>query len=178
MTRFSQVAMFVSSYSPLFLVLAARGSFGDSWLAAAGPCAVAIVSWLVLWLVWRSVRAGQVEELRVEGVRRRDADAIGYVATYLVPSAVSNLDHWRESLAVVLFVALLGILFVRSNLFYVNPVLAILGYRTYDATVTTGDGVVREYVVLSKTAGLRPGVLRVNRMSTEVWIERQAGSTR
>jgi hypothetical protein len=107
----------------------------------------------------------------VETVRRRDADAIGYVATYLVPFALSNLDQWRESLAAAIFVLVLAVLFVRNNLFYVNPLLAVLGYRMYAIGVTTGDGVSREYVLLSKKAGLRPGAHFAHRMSAEVWVE-------
>lgn len=79
-------------------------------------------------------RSTATSRLAITQAEPRDADVLGYVASYLVPFASTQLQAPRERLAIGLFVAMIGILYVRGELFYINPLLALVGIRIFKAT--------------------------------------------
>ena len=141
MTGLAQLGLFVSSYAPLFAVFALLGTFGKGWptvacvvLAALGTATSAGV------LVGAKKLA--VQTLRVGGARARDGDTLAYIATYLVPFAATSATTARERAAIVVFFVLMAVLYVRSELFYVNPLFALAGYRLFEVDSPNGGSLV------------------------------------
>lgn len=169
MTVIAQLAFFLSSYAPLFGVFALLESFGNGWptpacagVAIAGPFVLAGV----LLVVKRVVGA---QDLTVSTAQSRDGDALAYVATYLVPFAAIAATTPREQGALALFVVLMAVLYVRAGLFYVNPLLAIAGYRLFQvATPATAT-----VVLIARRRYLPSGVvLKARRLSDYVYWEK------
>jgi hypothetical protein len=141
MNAFAQLALFLSSYSPLFVVFALLNSFGSgisSWLCLA----VAAIGLALLVVLYKVARRFAPSDLNVTSSQIRDGDAIAYIATYLVPFAAVAVTTARERGALGLFVLLIAVLYVRSELFYINPILALVGYRLFQVTTPTGTSVV------------------------------------
>ena len=142
MTILAQFALFLSSYAPLFGVFALLDSFSSDWsiklfvaLACLGPVL------LVAVLVRAAMRIGS-QELRVQSVVARDGDALAYIATYLVPFAAISAHSNRERAALALFLILVAIVYIRSELFYVNPLLALAGFRLFEISTASGTSAV------------------------------------
>lgn len=90
------------------------------------------------------------------------------MATYLVPFAAMSASTLRERGALVLFLALIAVLYVRANLFYVNPLLGVVGYRLFEVTTKSGT----EAVLISSRRFLAPDqVCSVRRLSDYVYWE-------
>lgn len=161
--------MFLSSYSPLFAVFALLDSFGTGWPSRV--CAgLAIVGILVPLVVIVAARRLAPQSLHAESAQVRDGDALAYIATYLVPFAAITATTARERGALGLFVFLIAVLYVRSELFYINPLLALVGYRLFQVTTPAGVSVV----LLTRRRFLRSELdIRVRRLSNYVyWEER------
>jgi hypothetical protein len=165
-TVLAQFVMFLSSYAPLFGVFALLQSFGAPWtpvciaLAIAGPILLAGILGLVL--------LSAPQDLGVSTSATRDSDAVAYVATYLVPFAAIAATTLRAQLALGFFVILIAVLYVRAGLFYVNPLLAVFGYRLFQV-VTPGSATV---VLIARRAFLPSGgVLHARRLSGYVYWE-------
>ena len=165
-TVLAQFVMFLSSYAPLFGVFALLQSFGAQWtpvcivLAIAGPILLAAILGLVL--------LSAPQDLGVTTSATRDGDAVAYVATYLVPFAAIAATTLREQLALGFFVILIAVLYVRAGLFYVNPLLAVLGYRLFQV-VTPGSATV---VLIARRSFLpSDSVLHARRLSGYVYWE-------
>ena len=142
MTAFAQVLLFLSSYAPLFAVFALLDSFGRGWPSVA--CAVTAVVGCLMPLVVLPLVKKKVTPLplRVVTSQLRDGDALAYVATYLVPFAAIGATTPRERLALGLFFLMLAVIYVRSELFYINPLLALAGLRLFQVTTPKGASVV------------------------------------
>jgi hypothetical protein len=170
MTVLAQFALFLSSYSPLFAVFALLDSFGIGWPVRV-CVGVAIVGLLLPIMVFLVARRLAPQSLHVESAQVRDGDALAYIATYLVPFAAITATTARERGALGLFVFLVAVLYVRSELFYINPLLALVGYRLFQVTTPAGASVV----VLTRRRFLRSDIeLRARRLSNYVyWEERQ-----
>lgn len=168
MTVFVQSLLFLSSYSPLFGVFALLDTFGRGWpsLVCLGVAILGLFGVVALFLVDRGTAAHPLE---VASASPRDSDVMAYVVSYLVPFADFDASSVRQKLAVILFVGLVAILYVRLQLFYVNPLLALIGYRVYQATTVGGNSIA----LLSRRRFVAPASrLQAVRLSDYVWRER------
>jgi len=171
-TLATEAVLFLSSFSPLFVVFGLLQSFGHG--VASYVCyGIAAASLLVLFIslrVWRTLSPNRVT---IERARQRDADTIAYVATYIVPFATLGVDSWRSRAALLLFLVLVGVLYVRAHLFYVNPVLSLIGYRIFEATTASG----RVMLVISPRSYMAVNAqIDVRTLSDYIFIEVDAAA--
>jgi hypothetical protein len=159
--------LFLSSFAPLLAVFGLLDSFGRG--AASYVCyGVALGSVLALFFSFRSWRTLATTETKIARARPRDADVIAYVATYIVPFAALGVQTWQQRGALIGFFALVGVLYVRANLFYVNPILAIAKFRLYEAETESG----RVMLVITRAKYLRAGSsLRLRSISDYVFLD-------
>jgi hypothetical protein len=168
MTLALQLLLFLSSYSPLLAVFALLDTFGRGWPSLI--CLVLAVAGVVLLPALFIVdRRTSGQTLRAASASPRDSDVLAYVASYLVPFADFGAEDLRKRLAIIIFLALIAILYIRLQLFYVNPLLALVGYRTYQVTTTGGTSVV----LITHRSFIPPGRdMQAIRLSDYVWRER------
>lgn len=141
MTAAAQFALFLSSYAPLFGVFALLDSFGRG--VPTQICVGVVVLGLVMpLLVLAPLRRLSPQLLHVESTQARDGDVLAYVATYLVPFAAVSAHSGRERTALAIFVLIVALLYVRAEVFYVNPLLAAVGYRLFQVVTPEGASVV------------------------------------
>ena len=74
---------------------------------------------------------------RIVEVDYRDPDVAAYAATYLLPFVTVFTGAWQDVVSLGGFVAVLGVIYVRSRLIYVNPTLSLLGYHLTRVIYTT-----------------------------------------
>ena len=167
MTTFAQSLLFVSSYSPLFGVFALLDTFGNgvaTW-TFVGLSAIGIM--IPLFLL-PAVRHLSPQPLHVASSQIRDGDTLAYVATYLIPFAAVSANTNRERTALAIFFIVLAVLYVRNELFYVNPILAIFGFRIFQIGSPTGASVV----LLGKRRFLKTNTtVSARRISDYVYLE-------
>lgn len=128
----AQAVLFTSSYAPLLLIFALLDSWGrgiPSMLAVG--LALASIAGLVLF--FEDANRLATARVRVLHARHRDGDAIGYVVTYLVPFVGFQNPAPRLQAALMLLIVVIGALYLRSHLFYVNPLLSLAGFRLDEA---------------------------------------------
>ncbi len=173
-TTASEVVLFLSSFSPLFVVFGLLESFGSGWPSFICYAVAAVSAAFLLWLITLTRRMSTVSVELVRS-RHRDGDAIGYLATYVVPFATLGVDNWRSRTALLLFLALVGVLYIRAHLFYVNPLLSVVGYRLFEAETATGRPLLiltrRKFVPMGERVDLRT-------LSDYVFLESDAAASR
>jgi len=128
--RWTLWALFLSSYAPLFVLVAIR-SIGTSRVLAITSAALALLGLagtLIFLLAVREKPAGIYDLLEVEN---RDPDVAAYAATYLLPFLTVFSGTWQDLASLAGFVLILGIVYVRSRLIYINPLLSLLGFRLW-----------------------------------------------
>jgi hypothetical protein len=128
--------LFVSSYAPLFLLLALRFEGRTLRLVAliAGAIGLADGARLVLW----QPRHVGPSPHRLREVRDHGSQVSGYLVTYLLPFLVITDPSGTDLLAYVLFLGIVGLIFVRSDMAEINPTLYLLRRRVIQ--VTTDEG--------------------------------------
>lgn len=165
-TVFTRLVLFASSFAPLFIVFGVLQSFGGGF--AAWICyGIAVGSLLGLFGFLRVARRLAPIHATIADVSRRDADTIAYVVTYLIPFLGVDTDSWRGRIAVGIFLAVIAVLYIRSELFYVNPVLTAAGFNLYEAEVAD-----RRVIIITRRSFLRGTTqLSLRRLGSDIFLE-------
>jgi len=62
-----------------------------------------------------------------------DFDHLTFLSTYIIPLITFNLNEPRSFIVVFVLLLMIGIIYLKSNLYYLNPTLLLFGYRVYKA---------------------------------------------
>jgi len=146
-----RVLLFGSSYSPLFLILAIQNR-RHAW--AAGAFLTASLAGAAGLLVFMRVsRRTSTRGVAVVHARQRDGDVAGYVVGYLLPFLDLDVGMTGDALSLGVLLLVVGVIYVHSNMIYVNPLLAASGLHLFDVDQEGGNPVN----VLTRRRHLRPG---------------------
>jgi len=129
------VRFLLSSYAPLFAILVLRL---DSAQVSVGCGALAAIGLLSTISLLGGVGRLEPEPHKVDAVVDRGPEVAGYVATYLLPFVTVAEPSGRDLLAYGAFLVVSGIIYVRSSMMAVNPLLYLLGFRVVSITNGTG----------------------------------------
>jgi hypothetical protein len=158
---------FLSSFAPLWFMLGLR--FERWWLEA--PCFAAAAGGfaLVFYLLHR--RASELpsdSELRISG--DGGSDVTGYLASFLLPFLTVARPDVRDLAAYVTFIAVLAVVYVRSDMVQINSVVYLLRWRVQRATLSTGDSRTEVFVITRSDRRVGEP-LRAERFSDRVYID-------
>lgn len=171
MTVVGRSILFISSYAPLLFLFSLLESFGAGWPSRLCLLvgAVSIVALAVLLLLLRTTSSPESDNF--EGARSRDADVMAYVVSYVVPFAAATDDtDWPTRIALAVFAGLVAVLYIRSSVYYVHPLLLLFGIHVYQAT--RHDVPV---IILTRQRHLRQSTnLRVINVGDNVYMEKRS----
>jgi hypothetical protein len=133
----TRVVLFLSSYTPLFLIMAlkygmAHHYFGLSMLVLS----VASVGILIFYL--KTAASLGVDRVVVEKISGKDTEAMSYIVTYLIPFLDIRIDEPSTLVSLLLLFVVVAIVYVHSNLIYINPTLNILKYHLLEIEIQSG----------------------------------------
>lgn len=167
MHKAAQFALFVTSYTPLFVLIIGK-QVTDNWDFAhyAGIGWEALTTWfskfglstiltaLVAYgLFGHFATLRNVEEaakngdpVTIQRINNKSGESIGYIATYIVPFMFQGFDDPFETFAVVLILVIIYRIYVNSPLLLVNPILS-LTHGLYEVEFTIGEKERMGYVI-------------------------------
>jgi len=163
----ARLTLFLSSYAPLVIIVAIlhRGNRPLALLLAAGASASAIG----LFAFVHALGSLNPLTIGIQRATRKDSEVTGYLMAYLFPFLGVDLTDPSERLAFAVLFALVAALYVRSNLIYVNPLLAIARFNLFEVELDNG----RVLMLLSKAGYHRSGSrIRVAMAGSFVALER------
>lgn len=146
-----RVAMFLSSYAPLFALLAYTND--ETTWAVRILAGVAITSVILLVLVLASHVNDRGPRLVVAHSRPQDGDVLAYIATYLIPFLGLDLSHRHQAIAFAGFMLVLMVVYINSNMLFVNPLLSVAGYHSFE--IEDPDG--HAYGLIAHRTDIPPG---------------------
>lgn len=86
------------------------------------------------------VRKGNQVSLEISEPSQLDDGIVSYVMTYIVPlTSLSFSASLSEYISNILLFLIIMVLYVRMNLVYLNPVLIILGFNIFKATINGSE---------------------------------------
>jgi len=152
--------MFLSSYVPLFALLAVRASATSvtaEWVFGG----LAISGLVGLALVGSAVLARQTRSVEITDVEPQGEQVAAYVASYIIPLATLGFAHWQDDVVLGSFIALIGLIYVQAMLIHLNPLLPLIGLRVFRVRYTTAgagsSAAQAEGVIVTRSPSLAVG---------------------
>jgi hypothetical protein len=87
--------------------------------------------------------------VRIIKIQDINYEHLTFLTTYIIPLICFNLSSFRYLLALAILLIVIGIIYIKTDKFYVNPTLAILGFRIYQADIQTRTGDRTKIVLIS-----------------------------
>lgn len=70
----------------------------------------------------------------VRKVENINYEHLTFLATYVVPLISFDFDSGRQIIVLALLLVVMGVIYIKTDLFYANPSLALLGFYIYRAS--------------------------------------------
>jgi hypothetical protein len=132
---FVRAQLLLSSYAPLFAILAIRLQ-GTALRAGCAALAAAGFGYLGL-VVFRMAGLAAVRAYPVATVDDAAGEVAGYLAAYLVPFVTVPAPSAADLVGYAILAVVIAAIFIRSELGRINPTLYLLGWRVI--SISTGE---------------------------------------
>lgn len=96
-------------------------------------CVCWIVAAVVSYISFSAFKwTDKVQNYDVIDIKEKEDASLNFFMTMIIPLLIDNVGTLQGAITFGCIVVLMWLLLGRTNLFYANPVLAILGYRIYE----------------------------------------------
>ncbi|MEX1190821.1 MAG: anti-phage protein KwaA [Brumimicrobium sp.] len=112
-------------------------------------CIVALIIGLISLLDFRSQMNGTPElSFEITEIENIDYEHLTFLTTYIIPLVCFQFENLRYIITFILILFVIGLIYIRTDLFYANPTLAILGFRIYKISGEFRNGENRKGKIL------------------------------
>ena len=159
--------LFLSSYAPLFGLLAIRFEEPWLWISCLTLAGIGVVSLLLLLRLDARAEPGPHV---LASATDAGGEAASYLASYLLPFLTVARPTPRDVIAYAGFLVIAAAINLRTSVAQVNPLLYLLGYRVLSVTDDHG---LRAYIITKRS--LQPGErVAATRFRDDVLVDRSA----
>jgi cellulose synthase/poly-beta-1,6-N-acetylglucosamine synthase-like glycosyltransferase len=128
-----KVGLFLSSYLPLFLILVIK-----NWFNLYLTIFITIISIICLF-IWIAIinisKKGTAESFKVLKAEEKTKESLNYLIPYIISFIGFDLNKWQDWSALVILLAILFVVYLNSDLLYINPLLSFFKYKIYNVEV-------------------------------------------
>jgi hypothetical protein len=167
MTGFARLLLILTGLAPIAVVQGAvEWESGNKtlWIAAIA-IALILVVWCVALLRGVASSVAPVPKMIAEPNAKASAP-LGFLVAYALP-LVSTGSVPASRLGLIAFAVMMGLVVWQEQLFQINPLLAILGYKFFSAKVENDAHIL----ILTRKRVLGSGVIPLVQISEYLWLD-------
>ncbi|HIF9136494.1 hypothetical protein KFZ67_05985 [Photobacterium damselae] len=90
------------------------------------------------------------DSLLIKECESEDYENLTFLATYIIPFAGLSFDSTQKVFAYIVLLSVIGIMVIKTEKYYANPTLAILGYKLYRVTLADMVNNYTSVIVITK----------------------------
>jgi len=166
MTKVAQGMLVLTCLAPICFVQAAvAAGRREAGLAVALVVAVVALVAVCLALLWGAARVATPVPKKVAEPTAKDSEPLAFLVAYALPLVSAKEGSSASLLGLGAFALVMGAALWQLQVFHVNPVLALFGYKFFGAK-SEGASVL----VVSRSRVLAAGELPVIRLTESLWL--------
>lgn len=158
-TPLSLLSLYLSSYSPLLLILIIKIGYNATNLDNMNYIVVSICILIILLLIISIYGAfktfSNIDKqnngtiVKLLQYENKNSDILGYITTYIIPFMIDNSTEnvINNIICLLIFIVVVYNIYVHSNLLLINPILSFK-YSIFSSTYLCGDKEIRSYMVI------------------------------
>ena len=147
---FIKIFLFLTAYYPLFLILFVQNSklidkiFSSEHIVVKWTTlndslvyglALGLIFYILLKLFIKFQSKSNTSQYRVIKIKDISHETLNYILTYLIAFLSLQLNNPKDIISILILLFIIGIIYVNSNLLYINPFLQLLNYSIYELTI-------------------------------------------
>ena len=172
-----KILLFLSSYTPLFLILFLKAisqaieiyqkteQINIFEYLASNIILISVISTIILLTIIPNIILVRIlndimsttnpKQLRVHSVQKMNHIYMEYLVSYIIPFLSFDFSNIFDVLALMLLLFTICVIYINSDLLYINIIFNIRGYNLYSVTDASNNIIM----TLSKKKQLKTGVL-------------------
>ena len=88
------------------------------------------------------IRGAKRLPIQITEIENVNYEHLTFLTTYIIPLICFDLSQVRYAIDLGILLIIIGAIYVKTNMFYANPTLALLGYQIYRANTSQKQGLI------------------------------------
>lgn len=109
--------------------------------------------------------------VQIEECKSVNYENLSFLATYIIPLVCFPMETEREIFVLFAVIIIIGCIFVKTNLFYTNPSLVLLGFNIYLVSDTTKK--IHEDILIVRGTIKKSDTVKYIKLSDNVYFARR-----
>ncbi|KNH33897.1 hypothetical protein NAS92_22625 [Pantoea brenneri] len=101
-----------------------------------------------VWFFYMITSSGWSGPEKVCDVTNENHEHLEFLTTYVMPLVFTDVNSKRTAINLMVMIIAIGAIYIRTNKFYSNPSLAIIGFKIYKSKIK-GQG-NKEYILICR----------------------------
>jgi hypothetical protein len=105
----------------------------------SGICLLFLIISLIFYFWFKFLIEGASDgPKKILEINNKGSEHLVFLATYVIPLVGFGLDNPRQVINLGITLFIIGAIYIKTNLFYANPTLSLLGFKIFSAKI---DGI-------------------------------------
>lgn len=149
---YTKLLLFICSYLPLFVILTINYWSTSLYinLICISLLSLSLLSWFLLIYLLKDINNVCGNCYKVVEISNESEVSLNYLFTYIIPFLSMQYDSWKNlcSIGILIFITL--VMYINSNLLYMNPMLNLSHYSILKVVLTRNDNRY-SFILITKT---------------------------
>lgn len=132
--------LFLSSYTLLFIILIIR-NYTNLYLVYS-LTGLILISNLILIIVIKRCKSLGDEFIKVKSINNKNSLNTAYLVTYIIPFLNIDFTSITDTISLILLFIVIGFLYIKSDMIYVNPMLNLFHYDLIEAKTIKDENIL------------------------------------
>ena len=141
------------------------------WFPFLFICIILADIFFYLWFKYVNIRGSQHISCKIKKIESLQSDILAFLAAYFVPLVSFSISKTNHQIVLIILFVVIGLLYVNGDLYYQNPTLALIGFKTYKVHCDMGENSeLKEKCVLSLSSLQEDDRISYICLSENVWF--------
>lgn len=118
---------------------------------------------------WKGVNNPPCEIIEI---KNENYEYLTFLTTYIIPLICIDFEDIRYVIVLIILLTIIGVIFVKMDLYYGNPTLALLGYKIYRATLK-GIEAPDEVILITKNKLTKGKSIKWIPLDKYLWVAKE-----
>lgn len=137
----TQLVLFISSYTPLFIIIILK-YYQAHLISSLFVLTILIFCNLVLVLYLEIVKGRSKRTFKVVNSENKTSDTLNYLLPYVLAFIGLDLSNIIDLLILGILLFVVFVVYIHSNLMLMNPILNLIGFKFYSLEVDQKDKIM------------------------------------
>lgn len=165
--KYINLFLFISAYTPLFIILSIY-LLEEYFVLSLILIIITVIADLIFYLLIKGSKNFTETVYTVKNSENRTANSLNYVVAYVVAFLGISFSKWQDFVTLIIIMATIYVVFINSNLIFVNPLLNVFNYRIFSIEVEEGGKII----LITKTKKLEKNdKINIRNIADDIYIE-------